>query len=85
MALVNMVTALNRRWPTCRGGSVVVSWERTWARTAGLRVTDGCSPARRERVIDTPLAEAAIAGMAIGMHDGCDRWRDTFMGFSYLS
>lgn len=90
MALVNMVTALNSALANMleEDPSVVVLGEDVGKDGGVFRVTDGLfNRFGGERVIDTPLAEAAIAGMAIGMAmNGLRPVAEIqFMGFSYLT
>jgi pyruvate dehydrogenase E1 component beta subunit len=90
MVLMNMVSALN----SALAGemetdpSVVILGEDVGRDGGVFRVTEGLHDRfGGERVIDTPLAEAAIAGMAIGMAlNGLRPVAEVqFMGFSYLT
>ncbi len=90
MALINMVSALNSALANMleEDPSVVVLGEDVGKDGGVFRVTDGLfNRFGAERVIDTPLAEAAIAGMAIGMAmNGLRPVAEIqFMGFSYLT
>jgi len=70
MAKMNMVQALNlaMRQEMARDDSVILLGEDVGRDGGVFRVTDGLiDKFGPERVMDTPLAEAGIAGMAIGM------------------
>ncbi len=66
---VNMVTALNMalHQEMARDKSVVVLGEDVGIDGGVFRVTEGLKEKFPERVLDTPLAEGAIAGVSIGM------------------
>ena len=66
---VNMVTALNMalHQEMARDKSVVVLGEDVGIDGGVFRVTEGLKEKFSERVLDTPLAEGAIAGVSIGM------------------
>lgn len=90
MTIMNMVTALNSALTAAmdEDPSVVVLGEDVGRDGGVFRVTEGLFDRfGQARVIDTPLAEAAIAGMAVGM--AINGFRPVaevqFMGFSYLS
>jgi len=88
MAKMTMVQALNLafRQEMARDDRVIVLGEDVGVDGGVFRVTDGLIEAfGEERVLDTPLAESAIAGMAIGMalyglRPVCEM---QFAGFSY--
>jgi len=89
MATMNMVRAINLALSEEmeRDSSVVVLGEDVGIDGGVFRVTDGLlSRFGPERVIDTPLSESAIAGVAIGMAMNSLRpvAEIQFMGFSYL-
>jgi pyruvate dehydrogenase E1 component beta subunit len=70
MAVVNMVQAINMalRQEMRKDPSVIVLGEDVGADGGVFRVTEGLlKEFGSERVIDTPLAESAIAGAALGM------------------
>ncbi len=90
MALMNMVQALNQALASEMGSdpSVVVLGEDVGRDGGVFRVTEGLLDRfGAGRVIDTPLAEMAIAGMAVGMAlNGLRPVAEIqFMGFSYLT
>lgn len=90
MAVINMVQALNSALSNEmeEDPSVVVLGEDVGKDGGVFRVTEGLfNRFGGERVIDTPLAEAAIAGLAIGMAMNGVRpvAEIQFMGFSYLT
>jgi pyruvate dehydrogenase E1 component beta subunit len=90
MTIMNMVTAINQtlKEEMARDKSVVVLGEDVGRDGGVFRVTDGLLPLfGKERVIDTPLAESAIAGVSIGMAmNGLRPVAEIqFMGFSYLA
>lgn len=88
MAKLTMVQALNLalRQEMARDARVIVMGEDVGLDGGVFRVTDGLiQQFGEERVVDTPLAESAIAGMAIGMavyglRPVCEI---QFSGFSY--
>lgn len=90
MARMTMVQALNLalRQEMARDDSVIVLGEDVGLDGGVFRVTDGLLEAfGGERVIDTPLAEAAIVGTSIGMaayglKPVCEI---QFSGFSYMA
>ncbi|MBI4014627.1 MAG: alpha-ketoacid dehydrogenase subunit beta [Candidatus Aenigmarchaeota archaeon] len=69
MASVNMVTALNMalHQEMARDKNVVVLGEDVGIDGGVFRVTEGLKDKFPERVLDTPLAEGAIAGVSVGM------------------
>jgi len=88
--MMNMVQALNGAlaMEMERDASVVIMGEDVGLDGGVFRVTDGLMKRfGPERVIDTPLAEAAIAGAAVGM--ALNGLRPVvemqFMGFSYIA
>ena len=88
MTKMTMVEALNLalREEMARDDSVVLLGQDIGTDGGVFRVTDGLlAEFGKERVIDTPLAEAAIAGMAIGMAAYGLRpvFEMQFSGFSY--
>jgi len=88
--MMNMVQAINSAlaMEMERDPSVVILGEDVGVDGGVFRVTDGLIDKFGEaRVIDTPLAEAGIAGMAIGMaFNGLRPVAEVqFMGFSYLT
>jgi pyruvate dehydrogenase E1 component beta subunit len=88
--MMNMVQAINAALSQEmeRDPSVVLLGEDVGLDGGVFRVTDGLmSKFGAERVIDTPLAEAGIVGVAIGMaFNGLRPVAEMqFMGFSYLS
>lgn len=90
MALMNMVQAINSAlaYEMGRDGSVVLLGEDVGIDGGVFRVTEGLQKRfGEERVIDTPLAEGAITGMAIGMAmNGLRPVAEIqFMGFSNLT
>ncbi|MBI0584027.1 MAG: alpha-ketoacid dehydrogenase subunit beta [Methanomassiliicoccus sp.] len=90
MALMNMVAALNSALANeMEADPTVVILGEDVGRDGGVfRVTDGLFDRfGQRRVIDTPLAEASIAGTAIGMAmNGLRPVAEIqFMGFSYLT
>ncbi len=90
MAKLNMVQAINLalRQEMARDDSVIVLGEDVGVDGGVFRVTDGLIEEYGEkRVIDTPLAESAIAGTSIGMAMAGLRpvAEMQFSGFSYLS
>jgi pyruvate dehydrogenase E1 component beta subunit len=90
MTVMNMVTAINLtlKEEMARDKNVVVLGEDVGRDGGVFRVTDGLLNAYgKERVIDTPLAESGIAGVAIGMAmNGLRPVAEIqFMGFSYLT
>lgn len=90
MVLMNMVQSINRalREEMERDQSVVLLGEDVGVDGGVFRVTDGLiEQFGAQRVIDTPLAEAGIAGVAIGMAvNGLRPVAEVqFMGFSYLT
>lgn len=90
MALLNMVQALNSALAgeMERDDRVVLLGEDVGRDGGVFRVTDGLFQRfGPERVVDTPLAESLIAGMATGMAMGGLRpvAEIQFMGFSYLA
>jgi len=90
MAVLNMVSALNQALggEMERDPSVVVLGEDVGRDGGVFRVTEGLLDRfGADRVVDTPLAEMAIAGMAVGMAlNGLRPVAEIqFMGFSYLT
>jgi pyruvate dehydrogenase E1 component beta subunit len=90
MAVMNMVSALNQALANEMEAdpSVLVLGEDVGRDGGVFRVTEGLLERfGAERVIDTPLAEMAIAGMSIGMAlNGLRPVAEIqFMGFSYLT
>jgi pyruvate dehydrogenase E1 component beta subunit len=90
MSEMNMVSALNSALANLmeEDPSVVLLGEDVGKDGGVFRVTEGLFDRfGGNRVIDTPLAEAAIAGMAIGMAlNGLRPVAEIqFMGFSYLT
>ena len=90
MTIMNMVSALNSALAGVmeEDPTVVVLGEDVGKDGGVFRVTEGLYDRFGSgRVIDTPLAEAAIAGMAIGMAiNGLRPVAEVqFMGFSYLA
>jgi pyruvate dehydrogenase E1 component beta subunit len=88
--MMNMVQAINAALSLEmeRDPSVVILGEDVGVDGGVFRVTDGLSAKfGTDRVIDTPLAEAGIAGVAIGMaFNGLRPVAEMqFMGFSYLA
>lgn len=88
--MMNMVQAINAALAEEmeRDPSVVILGEDVGIDGGVFRVTDGLMDRFGEaRVIDTPLAEAGIAGVAIGMaFNGLRPVAEVqFMGFSYLT
>jgi pyruvate dehydrogenase E1 component beta subunit len=88
--MMNMVQAINSAlaMEMERDPSVVILGEDVGLDGGVFRVTDGLVDKYGEaRVIDTPLAEMGIAGMAIGMaFNGLRPVAEIqFMGFSYLT
>ena len=88
--MMNMVQAINSALSLEmeRDPSVVIMGEDVGLDGGVFRVTDGLLDKFGEaRVIDTPLAEAGIAGVAIGMaFNGLRPVAEVqFMGFSYLT
>ncbi len=88
--MMNMVQAINSAlaMEMERDPSVVILGEDVGVDGGVFRVTDGLVNKFGEaRVIDTPLAEAGIAGVAIGMaFNGLRPVAEIqFMGFSYLT
>ncbi|HOB37516.1 MAG: alpha-ketoacid dehydrogenase subunit beta [Methanomassiliicoccaceae archaeon] len=88
--MMNMVQAINSALAVEMeaDGSVVVLGEDVGAVGGVFRATDGLMKRfGSERVIDTPLAESLIAGMATGMAMAGLRpvAEIQFMGFSYLA
>jgi len=88
--MMNMVQAINGALALEmeRDASVVIMGEDVGLDGGVFRVTDGLVERfGPERVIDTPLAEAAIAGVAIGMAlNGLRPVAEMqFMGFSYIA
>ena len=88
--MMNMVQAINSAlaMEMERDPSVVILGEDVGVDGGVFRVTDGLVNKFGEaRVIDTPLAEAGIAGVAIGMaFNGLRPIAEIqFMGFSYLT
>ncbi len=88
--MMNMVQAINSAlaMEMERDPSVVILGEDVGVDGGVFRLTDGLLEKFGEaRVIDTPLAEAGIAGMAIGMAlNGLRPVAEAqFMGFSYLT
>ena len=90
MVMMNMVQSINLalREEMDRDPSVVLLGEDVGVDGGVFRVTDGLLDRfGTERVIDTPLAEAGIAGVAIGMAmNGLRPVAEVqFMGFGYLT
>jgi pyruvate dehydrogenase E1 component beta subunit len=90
MPVLNMVSALNQALAEemAEDPSVVVLGEDVGRDGGVFRVTEGLLDRfGAERVLDTPLAEMAIAGMAVGMAlNGLRPVAEIqFMGFSYLT
>ena len=90
MAVMNMVTALNSALANEMEAdpSVVLLGEDVGKDGGVFRVTDGLFDRfGPERVVDTPLAESLIAGMAVNMAmNGLRPVAEIqFMGFSYLT
>ncbi len=90
MAVLNMVSALNQALSgeMERDTSVVVLGEDVGRDGGVFRVTEGLLDRfGADRVVDTPLAEMAIAGMAVGMAlNGLRPVAEIqFMGFSYYT
>ncbi len=90
MVMMNMVQSINLalREEMERDPSVVLLGEDVGVDGGVFRVTDGLLDRfGPERVIDTPLAEAGIAGVAIGMAmNGLRPVAEIqFMGFAYLT
>lgn len=90
MPVLNMVAALNQALAEemAEDPSVVVLGEDVGRDGGVFRVTEGLLDRfGAERVLDTPLAEMAIAGMAVGMAlNGLRPVAEIqFMGFSYLT
>ncbi|MCE5296498.1 MAG: alpha-ketoacid dehydrogenase subunit beta [Euryarchaeota archaeon] len=90
MALMNMVQAINlaMREEMDRDPTVVLLGEDVGVDGGVFRLSEGLlSRFGPERVIDTPLAESAIAGVSIGMAmNGLRPIAEIqFMGFSYLT
>lgn len=88
--MMNMVQSINAALSLEmeRDPSVVILGEDVGVDGGVFRVTDGLiAKFGAERVIDTPLAEAGIAGVAIGMaFNGLRPVAEMqFMGFSYLA
>lgn len=89
MAKINMVTALNKTLHDVMAAddTVVVLGEDVGVNGGVFRVTDGLyDKYGRQRVIDTPIAESAILGTAIGMAMAGLKpvVEMQFSGFSYL-
>jgi len=89
MAKINMVTALNRTLHDSMDAddTVVVMGEDVGVNGGVFRVTDGLyDKYGRKRVIDTPIAESAILGTAVGMAMAGLKpvVEMQFSGFSYL-
>jgi pyruvate dehydrogenase E1 component beta subunit len=90
MAIMNMVAALNSalRNEMDLDPSVVILGEDVGKDGGVFRVTEGLFDRfGPDRVVDTPLAESLIAGMAVGMAmNGLRPVAEMqFMGFSYLT
>ena len=90
MAVMNMVQAINSALALEmeRDPTVVLLGEDIGLDGGVFRVTDGLQKRfGPERVMDTPLAEGAIVGMAVGMAmNGLVPVAEIqFMGFSYLA
>ncbi len=90
MVMMNMVQSINLalREEMDRDPSVVLLGEDVGVDGGVFRVTEGLLDRfGTERVIDTPLAEAGIAGVAIGMAmNGLRPVAEVqFMGFGYLT
>jgi pyruvate dehydrogenase E1 component beta subunit len=89
MAKINMVTALNKTLHASMAAddTVVIMGEDVGVNGGVFRVTDGLyDKFGRNRVIDTPIAESAILGTAIGMAMAGLKpvVEMQFSGFSYL-
>jgi pyruvate dehydrogenase E1 component beta subunit len=89
MAKINMVTALNKTLHASMAAddTVVIMGEDVGVNGGVFRVTDGLyDKYGRNRVIDTPIAESAILGTAIGMAMAGLKpvVEMQFSGFSYL-
>ncbi|MFO7990145.1 MAG: alpha-ketoacid dehydrogenase subunit beta [Thermodesulfobacteriota bacterium] len=89
MAKINMVTALNKTLHDSMAAddTVVIMGEDVGVNGGVFRVTDGLyEKFGRNRVIDTPIAESAILGTAIGMAMAGLKpvVEMQFSGFSYL-
>jgi pyruvate dehydrogenase E1 component beta subunit len=89
MAKINMITALNTALHEAMAAddSVVILGEDVGVNGGVFRVTDGLyEKYGRQRVIDTPIAESAILGTAVGMAlAGLKPVVEMqFSGFSYL-
>jgi pyruvate dehydrogenase E1 component beta subunit len=89
MAKINMVTALNKTLHDVMAAddTVVIMGEDVGVNGGVFRVTDGLyEKYGRKRVIDTPIAESAILGTAIGMAMAGLKpvVEMQFSGFSYL-
>ena len=89
MAKINMVTALNKTLHASMAAddTVVIMGEDVGVNGGVFRVTDGLyEKFGRNRVIDTPIAESAILGTAIGMAMAGLKpvVEMQFSGFSYL-
>ena len=89
MAKINMVTALNKTLHASMAAddTVVIMGEDVGVNGGVFRVTDGLyEKYGRNRVIDTPIAESAILGAAIGMAMAGLKpvVEMQFSGFSYL-
>jgi pyruvate dehydrogenase E1 component beta subunit len=88
MAKVTMIEAINRAhaWEMTRDPNVVVLGEDVGVNGGVFRATAGLQERfGKERVQDTPLAEAMIAGMSVGMasHGLKPVAEIQFMGFLY--
>jgi pyruvate dehydrogenase E1 component beta subunit len=89
MAKINMVTALNKTLHDAMDAddTVVIMGEDVGINGGVFRVTDGLyEKYGRKRVIDTPIAESAILGTAVGMAMAGLKpvVEMQFSGFSYL-
>ena len=89
MAKINMVTALNKTLHASMAAddTVVIMGEDVGVNGGVFRVTDGLyEKFGRNRIIDTPIAESAILGTAIGMAMAGLKpvVEMQFSGFSYL-
>lgn len=89
MAKINMITALNTALHEAMAAddSVVILGEDVGVNGGVFRVTDGLyEKYGRQRVIDTPIAESAILGTAVGMAMAGLKpvVEMQFSGFSYL-